>query len=199
MPDTRPTIAVELTADRSPVHFTAEQFALMARAGVFDGPNGKPELVRGILYSVEARFAPHARSLEQLAFILESMFGEASAHCVARTPRIALGAETVMAPHLAILKRAEAGDEVLRADAVELAIEIADNAGGDSLAARLAVYAAADVPRVWVLETAAARVDVHSAPGPDGYGAHRAFAFGEPVPLAPLADAQIVIPAGGFE
>jgi len=166
MPETRPTIAVELTADRSPVHFTAEQFALMARAGVFDGPNGKPELVRGILYSVEARFAPHARSLEQLAFILESMFGEASAHCVARTPRIALGAETVMAPHLAILKRAEAGDEV---------------------------------PRVWGLETAAARVDVHSAPGPDGYSAHRTLAFGEPVPLAPLADAQIVIPAGGFE
>lgn len=196
MPD-RANITVELNADRTPVSFTAEQFATMARAGLFDAADGKTELVRGVLYQTQARFAPHATNREELAFVLEAVFQNAPEWCVSRGARVRLDDRTVAAPDVAVLRRDAAGGDVLEAGAVALAIEVVDGFE-PRLGTMLADYARAGVPRAWVVEVGAAATRVCEVPGPGGYAARRVVRFGEPLPLAPLVTAEVVIPEGGF-
>ena len=203
MSDNDAMISVELNVDRTPVRFTAEQFALMTKAGVFASAGGKAELVRGVHYSGQTRFAPHARNEDELAFVLDSIFGDAGEYCFGRAARVRLSATSVAQPDLAILRRAEAtghGADVLPASALALAIEIEIEivASGAATAARADDYAAAGVPALWIIETGAGLVHTYGSPGASGYGARHAVRFGDPIALKPIADVEIVIPHGGF-
>ncbi len=198
MSDTDPMITVELNADRNPVRFTAEQFGLMTQAGVFAKTDGKTELVRGVLYSVQSRFAPHARNRDELAFVIESVLGADGEYCLGRAARVRLSGTSVVQPDLAILRRSEAQGEVLHANAIALAIEIVAVDAEAGAGPRVADYAAAGVPGLWIVEIATGLVHVFEGPATGGYASRRAVRFGDPILLKPLAGVEIVVPAGGF-
>lgn len=201
MSDSDAMITVELNVDRTPTRFTAAQFALMTRAGVFANADHKTELVRGVLYSGQSRFAPHARNRDELAFVLDSIFGDAGDYCLGRTARVRLSETSVLQPDLAILRRAEAGtdnEDFLPASALALAIEIVATDAEPGSDPKVEDYARAGVPALWIVEIGSGLVHVFEQPGSSGYGARHAVRFGEPMTLKPIANVEIVIPQGGF-
>ncbi len=199
MSDTDSMISVELNVDRNPVRFTAEQFELMTKAGVFANADGKTELVRGVLYSVQSRFAPHTRNRDELAFVLESIFGDSGEYCLGRAARIRLSETSVVQPDLTILRRTGAGSAtILPADVLALAIEIVAIDAEAGSGPKVQDYAAAGVPGLWIVEIGTGLVHVFEQPATSGYAVRRTVRFGDPIALKPIANVEIVIPEGGF-
>lgn len=187
-----------LSGARAAARFTLDQFDRMIIAGVFDGP-GSAELVRGEIVRVNAKYLPHIRSQEDLYFAIRTIIGERDDIAVHLEPSVLLAPDTTREPDLVLCrpqprraKRVSAGD-------VLLAIEVADTTLRDDLGPKLDDYAQAEIPRVWVIDLGGEVVHLCTTPGSEGYAERRIVRFGEPIALAPLAEAEVVIPLGGFE
>ena len=183
---------------RAPARFTLDGFDRMIAAGVFDGP-GSAELVRGEIVRVNAKYLPHVRSQEDLFFALRTMLAGHRGIAVHIEPSVLIDAQTTREPDLVLCRPQPRRAIRIPAADVRLAIEVADTTLREDLGAKLEDYARAGVPRVWVVDLGGEVTHDCTAPGPDGYAQRRVVRFGEPLALAPLADAEVVVPPGGFD
>lgn len=171
----------------------------MVEAGAFANVTGKVELVRGEIFNVNAVYLPHARAQGELVGILYSVFGRTSDYRVLGEISTRLSDDTVPQPDAAVVSKDLPRQGPLPLAALALAVEIAYSSLDRDLGAKLAEYARAGVPRVWVVDIGGRITHDCTAPLPDGYAGRRVVRFGEPLSLAPLADAELTIPAEGFD
>lgn len=186
------------SAARTAARFTISDMDRLTEAGLFDGPGGV-ELVEGELIRVNAKWLPHIATQDELLFILRQIFRDRSDVRVYSEITVQIDAQTVRETDVVVVRPQPRGTRRIAPADVLLAIEVADTTQRRDLGAKLDDYARAGVARVWIVDLQEELVHLCAEPGPGGY-AHRPTArFGEALSLAPLAQAEIVIPVGGFE
>ena len=188
-----------ITLARPRPRFTADEFERMIGTGAFDDLLGGVELVRGEIVRMNSKYLPHVGNQSELFLVLAQLLRFDHTLRVFVEPSIRLSDDTVREPDIAVFERQPRGVNLVPAGAVRLAIEVADSTLGRDLGIKLEDYARAGVPRVWVVDVQGEVVHLCAEPGREGYAARRVIRFGEPIALAPLADAELVIPVGGFD
>ncbi len=66
---------------------------------------------------------------------------------------------------------------------VALVVEVADSSLAEDRDYAARLYGPAGIPACWIVDVDGRRVEVHTAPGPAGYGSTEIFAEGQSVPV----------------
>jgi Uma2 family endonuclease len=172
--------------------FTAEEFHLMADAGVF-GDGDRVELLEGEVVEMSPIGSRHAACVRRLAqFFAEQVTGRALVDI--QNP-IRLDEWSEPQPDLALLRPRPdyyaAGHP--RPDDVLLVVEVADTSATADRVYKLPLYAAAGVAEVWLVDLAAATLEVCTSPAPTGYGVVRRALAGDHVAPAAFPDASLAV------
>ncbi len=172
--------------------FTAQEYHRMAEAGIL-GEDDRVELVGGELVEMTPIGTRHLACVVALNHLLvEASKGR---WFVSVQNPVRLGERDEPQPDLSLLRRRPSpgapappgpGD-------VSAVIEVSDTTLSYDRNVKLPLYARSGVPEAWIVDLAGRKVEVHSDPGPDGYGARRSFAPGERISSRIVEDPSISV------
>ena len=154
-------MAIEMAATRR--RFTRAEYHRMAEAGIL-GEGDRVELIRGEIVEM----SPIGRRHRAFQLLAVRLAGRA---VVWMQNPIVLAEDTEAQPDVVVLRRGAVSykDRDASAEDVLLLIEVAESSLAYDRSTKLRLYAEAGVPEYWVVDCAAETVEVHRAPGPDGY------------------------------
>jgi Uma2 family endonuclease len=165
--------------------FTLDEYHQMS----FLKGNDRLELIDGeiIVMSPVGKF--HAARVKKLIRLLEGL-GDRAILSV-QDPLIVLGSEPI--PDVVILKFREDfyATEAASAEDALLVIEVSDSTLNYDRTTKVALYAKAGIPEVWVIDLNSSRVWVYGQPTEDGYLNIKAYERGEEI--APLFFPELVL------
>jgi Uma2 family endonuclease len=166
-----------------PRALTREQFDILVDAGVYE--DQRVELIEGIVVDMAPQGPGHGftigRITTRLAVRLDREFGDR----YEVRPQVPLAATALSEPEpdLYVIDAADSTPESHPRTA-HLVVEVAQTSQRKDLGIKARVYAAAGVPRYWVVDLAAARVVVHTDPLPgDGTAAAATYGTVRHLPL----------------
>jgi|LakMenEpi03Aug12_release.lakeMendotaPanAssembly.Ray.scaffolds.fasta_scaffold214360_2 Uma2 family endonuclease len=180
------------------LRFTADQYDLMIRAGVFASPTGagalpdqppRVELIRGEIVMMSPIGPRHEELVDRLA---AWSFASVPPGMVRIRIQQSLGIperDSVPQPDVAWVRPRDYGAERPRAADALLVIEVADTSVQFDLGEKAALYAAGGVADYWVVAAAEQVIHVLRSPRPPGYAVHRVVGRGETI--TPLASATL--------
>ena len=133
------------------------------------------ELLEGLLVEVSPHSPEHARVIEELTARLAS----ARAWLRVQLPlEVRLGSEPE--PDLALMEQAPSPHRHPRT--LLLAVEVAVSSHARDREIKGELYAEAGVPRYWLLDVPARKIEVYTDPGPKGYNHCEVYEIGATVP-----------------
>ena len=149
-------------------HFTVDEVDRMVEAGILD-EDEPVELIDGVLEAVSPQSEDHAWLLDVIERALRGAY--APEHVVRSQRPLRAGDRSRPEPDIAVLsgpleryhRRYPRCDEALLL--VEVSVSTLER---DHRKAR--VYAEAGAPELWIVDVAGRRLEIHTEPGPDGYG-----------------------------
>jgi Uma2 family endonuclease len=150
------------------------------------------ELIDGLLVRMSPQGADHAYVLRRLPWLLKQAVG-ARADVQVQCP-LAVASDTELEPDVAVVPPGDYLDD--HPDRALLVVEVADSTLRKDRLVKAQLYAGMKVPEYWIVNLEAGVVEVHLAPGPDGY-ASRATVDREGE-LRPVALAGVVLRAADF-
>jgi Uma2 family endonuclease len=159
-------MAVEVAATRR--RFTRAEYYRMAEAGIL-GTRDRVELIRGEIIEMSPIGRRHRAFVYNLTQLLVLRLRDRATVSV-QSP-LPLADETEPEPDLAVLRRRDVPykDREAWAEDALLVIEVAESSLAYDRSTKLRLYAEAGIPEYWVVDCAAETVEVHRAPGPEGY------------------------------
>lgn len=172
---------------------TAADFHQLGVAGIL-AENCRVELIDGELIETAPIGALHMTLVNQLTKLLVMAVGELGVVSI-QNP-IVLSPHSEPQPDLAILKRPspDAAPALPEADDAMLLIEVADSTLNYDRTTKLALYAQAKVPEVWIVNVTASRVETYCEPSAGGYAQKHEFGVGEII--SPRALPNVVLKVG---
>lgn len=158
------------------VRLRVEDFLRLDNAGAFVG-QGKTELIRGDVYTMNVQHRPHARTKAQLYAALTRALAE-----VAPEIEVLIEATVAMPPHSApepdlVLTTEPDGEGPVPLASVRLLVEIADTTQDNDLGSKAALYAENAVPEYWVVDLKSRRVTRMWQPQNGAYAESNASGF----------------------
>jgi Uma2 family endonuclease len=189
-------------AEPVPHRFTAAAYYQMLRTGILH-EDDRVELLGGQVVQMSPSGPLHAATTDRLGDRLAA--ATAGRALVRRQNPLDLGEWDAPEPDVAVVRpRADyyAGGHPTAAD-VLLAVEVADSSLAYDQWTKAALYAAAGVREVWVVNLPERALEVYRAPGPSGYQDRQTHQRGARV--APLAFPELrlavadLLPPGGPE
>lgn len=178
-------------------HFTVAEYNRMGEAGVFaNGP--RVELLGGEVVEMCPMGSRHAACVDKIANFLVTLCGGAAIIRV-QNP-IVLDDASEHEPDISLLRRRE--DFYVSAhpepDDILLTIEVAETSLQFDRRVKAPLYAAAGVPRLWIVDLDAGAIDIYEEPSAEGYRRVRRASPGErlalPLPSEPSFDVADVLP-----
>lgn len=180
------------------LRFTADQYDLMIRAGVFVSPTDagalpaqppRVELIRGEIVMMSPIGPRHEELVDRLAAWSFASVPPGLVRIRIQQSLGIPGIDSVPQPDVAWVRpRGYAVERPRAADAL-LVIEVADTSVQFDLGEKAALYAAGGVTDYWVVDAADQVIHVLRSPGPPGYAVHRLVRRGEAI--TPLASAAL--------
>jgi len=167
--------------------FTTAEFLRMCEAGAFD--DIKVELIDGELERMPPPQNEHGRRQASVVIRLARVAEEA---LLRGEVGIDLGDDTVVGCDAAILRAPVAGNRILQADEVTLAVEVAETTLARDMGMKRIKYASAGIAHYWVIDGERSVVHVWGEPMGGDYAQIATVRFGEPLAV-PGTDATIVI------
>ena len=174
--------------------FTVDEVLAMDRSGIFH-PEERIELLDGELIVMPPIGEPHADGTDRLDELFKyDLRGRAR---VRVQGPVRIGDGSLLQPDIAILRlRDDYHQAGATADDVILIIEVADTSLRLDREVKLARYAAADIPEVWIANVGARQVEAHSDPVDGSYRSRRVVtAEGS---ISPLAFPDVSLAVGDF-
>jgi Uma2 family endonuclease len=159
-------MAVEVAATRR--RFTRQEYYRMAEVGILGGRD-RVELIGGEIVEMSPPGRHHRAFVNNLNRLLSRRLPE---HVVVSVQNpLPLTDDTEPQPDLAVLRGRDVSykDREAWAEDALLVIEVAESSLAYDRSTKLRLYAAAGIQEYWVVDCAAETVEVHRAPGPDGY------------------------------
>jgi Uma2 family endonuclease len=169
--------------------FTNAEFARMMALGAF--ADMRVELVDGELVKMSPAGLDHGRTNFAVANRLASAAPDL-AERIAIDLAVEIGAGSVRAPDIAVLRSSLSGAGPAQGEDLLLAVEIADATIARDLGEKAADYARAGIAAYWVVDLRGRVVHVFSKPENGGYEERTLVRFGEPLPV-PGAAVSITI------
>lgn len=156
------------SAPASPIRlFTADEVDAMVRAGIL-GEDEPLELLEGVLETMSPQGDDHAWILEELADRMRLAYPQ---HRMREQKQLNAGEDSRPEPDIAIVRGARIKGQrahPLGADAI-LVVEVSVSTL-ERDHRKASVYGRAGVPVLWILDVEGRRLEVHTDPGPEGYG-----------------------------
>lgn len=174
----------------APARFSSDEFEQIMQAGL--DLDIKLELAGGVLERMGPPSNEHSTGQTLVAYRLMSLLGANSLRLVRIELAVRLDAETVRVPDLCLLNRPTDATGTLPADAVELAIEIAEKTLAKDLGPKLEEYARAAIPNYWVVDPASGVTHVYFEPSEGTYRRKLVVRFNEPLTV-PGVDGSITL------
>ncbi len=164
--------------------FTVEEYHRMGEAGIL-GEDDRVELINGEIVRMNPIGSPHAGCVNRLNALLSRHFAGQAVVQVQNPVRASDLSESQ--PDLGLLRfRSDYyAERHPRPSDVLLLIEVSESSVAYDRSVKAALYAAAGVPELWIVDLNLRQVECHRNPGPDGYGEVRQIAADGR--LAPLA------------
>jgi Uma2 family endonuclease len=175
-------MAVEVEIARR--RFTVEEYHRMAEVGIFH-PDERVELIEGEIVQMAPIGPRHAGCVINATRLLITRLGDRAV--VSPQNPVVILPRSEPQPDLLVLRRRAVSysrEHPVPAD-VLLAVEVADTTVRFDRLVKACLYARAGIPEFWICLTTEAVVEVHRAPGPDGYTSVTQHGPGQT--LAPLA------------
>lgn len=171
--------------------FNVDEYYAMAEAGIL-APDERVELIDGEIIPMSPNGDRHAYSVDELVeLFLTTLRGRARVRC--QNP-VRLDRRTEVQPDIAILK--PRNDSYLSGhpspDDVLLIIEVYDTTLDSDRDLKLPMYAATDIPEIWLANIPERLVEVYTDPDDGEYRSLRIFRHGESV--SPFAFPDISLP-----
>jgi Uma2 family endonuclease len=176
-------------AQHAGARFTTAEFAHMVASGAFD--DMKVELVEGGLERVNFPKSQHSIRQTRLLFALTRAIDGTTLAATAEIG-IDLGNDTVRGCDVAILRAVPQEDRWMRPEEMLLVVEVAETTIRRDLGYKRVAYAAAGIPRYWVVDGDRSIVHVYDDPIDGEYAWIRTVKFGEALDV-PGTDQTIVI------
>jgi len=140
----------------------------MAEVGIL-GEDDRVELIRGEIVQMSPPGRRHAAFVDNLTQLLVVRL---AGRAIVRVQNpVALTDDTEPQPDLAVLRRRPVPYKEREAHAEDalLLVEVADSSLAYDRSTKLRLYAEANIPEYWVVDSAAETVEVYRTPGPEGY------------------------------
>ncbi len=149
--------------------FTVDDYHAMARAGIL-GEDDRVELIEGEIVVVSPVGSRHAACVDILAELLIRAADHRTAIRV-QSP-VHLDESTEPAPDVCVLvRRDDAYSESLpQPEDVLLIIEVSDTTLDYDRRVKAQLYARHGIRQFWLVDLGSRTIEVHSVPGPEGYG-----------------------------
>ncbi len=148
---------------------SVDDYHRMGEAGIF-APDSRVELIEGELIDMAPIGSPHVRVVNLLNMFFARCVGDSAIVSVQNPVRLSTNTEPQ--PDVVILRpRADGyGSSLPTATDVLLLIEVADTSAAYDGRVKFPLYARHGVAEAWLIDLAAEQLEVHTAPGPGGYG-----------------------------
>ena len=148
--------------------FTRSEYHRMAEVGILHHDE-RLELICGDIVKKLTQGRRHRAFVDNLNQMLVMRLGGLA--IVSVQMPIVLSDDTEPEPDVQLLRRRAVPYKEREADAsdVLLLIEVAESSLAYDRSTKLKLYAAAGIPEYWVVDCVAESIEVHRAPGPDGY------------------------------
>ncbi len=148
--------------------FTSDDYEFMIASGIFaDG--ARVELIHGEIVTMSPIGARHVHVVGLLTGLLARQ--TTSTVFVSVQSSLWLPNDSEPQPDLALIRGDyDANNLPTPADAL-LVIEVADSSLAYDREVKLPLYASAGIPEAWLVDIAAGRIERHTEPSADGYGA----------------------------
>ena len=170
--ESRPTTALE------PYRFTIAQYFAIAEAGILK-EGERVELIDGVIVTMSPMGNPHRATVNRLS---RMMFGDVGTRAIVQVQcPITLDHRTMPEPDLALLReRADFYEsEDTYPDDVLLVVEVADSSVDYDRHEKLARYAMAGIPEVWITVLPERIIESHTQPVGGQYNNKRIYAPGD--------------------
>ena len=174
--------------------FTVDEYLAMERAGILH-EDDRVELIDGEIIIMPPIGEPHESSTDWLTrLFVPPLIGRA---IVRVQGSIRLNDRSAPQPDIAVLRERPLGEmgPYFPPD-VHLVIEVSDGTLAYDQGAKLARYAAAGIPEVWVANLRAREVTAYAAPSGSEYAAVRTYRAGESI--SPRAFPDVVLAVADF-
>jgi Uma2 family endonuclease len=166
-----------------PRALTREQFGILVAAGAYE--DQRVELIEGIVVDMAPQGPEHGFVVRRLNTRLVARLTVAFGDRYEVSPQVPLAATPLSEPEpdLYVIDAAES-TPLSHPSTAHLVIEVASTSQRKDLGIKARIYAAAGVPRYWVVDLAAERVVVHTDPLPgDGTAAAATYGTVRHLPL----------------
>lgn len=165
-----------------PYRFTVADYHRMAEAGILT-EDDRVELIEGEIVQMSPIGSGHSGTVNALNHLLVKRVGDEAIVAVQNPVR--LGDYSEPQPDFALLRPREDSYRSATpvAEDVFVLIEIADSSLISDRKVKVPLYARHGVPEVWIVNLRDGEVEVHSAPGADGYSSVVAKRYGEVLEL----------------
>jgi Uma2 family endonuclease len=146
---------------------TVDEYHRMGEAGILTDDD-RVELIEGELVAMAPIGTEHIASTNALTRLLVLAVGDRGIVSVGNPVR--LNRHNEPQPDFAVLKRRDDYRKTMpRPEDTMLAVEVANTSLEYDRKVKLALYARAGIPEVWIVNLAAEEVEVHRSPAADNY------------------------------
>lgn len=168
------------------------RYDAMIDAGILT-ENDAVELLDGQIYEAIPKEPRHNALILRISKLFERRFGE---RClVGRQNSIALHEYSEPEPDLAVLRpRADFYESALpEPQDVLFLIEVSDSTLAYDRDLKVPLYAAADIPEVWLVDVQAATVTVYREPKGNAYHSEQVYHPGDVIPLPAFGEESVAV------
>ncbi len=159
--------------------FTLEEYRKMGEAGIFH-EDDRIELMNGVVVEMAAIGDRHFECVYRLNglfsrwpfFDAPGSYGEAEAGQIGVSVKnpLTLSEHFEPEPDLVLVRRPAERSGVPIPEEALLVVEVADTSLAYDRNTKLPLYATAGIPEAWLVDLTTDTIEVHSEPGPEGYG-----------------------------
>jgi len=172
--------------------FTVDEYHRMAQVGILS-EDDRVELIEGEIVETAPIGSRHAACVDRVA---QLFFERAARRAIVRVQNpIRLGKHSEPQPDLVLLRprpdfyaQGHPGPED-----VLLVVEVAETSAEYDRTIKLPLYARSGIPEVWLVDLAAAAVEVHRRPTPEGYQEVQRVRRGERLAPHTFPDLDLVV------
>jgi len=178
-----------MTVSAISVHrWTREEYERLAEDGFF-GPEGRVELIEGIVYDMSPQKSLHAAGVRLVERALSRIFGDG--WDVRGQMPLALGDDSEPEPDVAVVAGSPRDYRDAHPTTAALIVEVADASVAYDRKRKAPLYARAGIPEFWLLVLSEEKLEVYRDPSPLGYRSRRVLGRGDTV--SPLARPDVAL------
>jgi Uma2 family endonuclease len=170
--------------------FTVQEYYQMAEAGILN-PDERVELIEGEIVEMSPVGGPHIKRINDVTKLLNRSFGDRIEVSPQNSVRLDDRSEPM--PDIAVLRYRGDEDDVPVVGDVLVLIEVSVSSLQRDLGWKLALYARAGVPHVWILDVEGRRIVRHSDPVDGQYRQTDELHVGDSISVPTFPDVSLSV------